>query len=102
MEKRLSIEQKKEKAFIEIINKMFEFAGHDVTYNDIKGREDNWYTQWTMTVEQSEEWKKWGKKYLMKELRMYAKMAEKEMSMISLMWGLKFSNFELNTVEDDI
>ena len=102
MEKRLSIEQKKEKAFIEIINKMFEFAGHDVTYNDIKGREDNWYTQWTMTVEQNEEWKKWGKKYLMKELRMYAKMAEKEMSMISLMWGLKFSNFELNTVEDDI
>jgi len=38
----------------------------------------------------------------MKELRMYAKMAEKQMSMISLMWGLKFSNFELNTAEDDI
>jgi hypothetical protein len=55
-----------------------------------------------MTMEQNDEWKKWGKKYLMKELRMYAKMAEKEMSMISLMWGLKFSNFELNTVEDDI
>ena len=94
MEKRLSIEQKKEKAFIEIINKMFEFAGHDVTYNDIKGREDNWYTQWTMTVEQSEEWKKWGKKYLMKELRMYAKMAENEMMWTSMQYGLKFSNFD--------
>jgi hypothetical protein len=32
----------------------------------------------------------------MKELRLYAKMAEREMSMISLMWGLKFSNFEFN------
>lgn len=94
MEKRLSIEQKKEKAFIEIINKMFEFAGHDVTYNDIKGREDNWYTQWTMTVEQNEEWKKWGKKYLMKELRMYAKMAENEMMWTSMQYGLKFSNFD--------
>ena len=94
MEKRLSIEQKKEKAFIEIINKMFEFAGHDVTYNDIKGREDNWYTQWTMTVEQNEEWKKWGKKYLMKELRMYAKMAENEMMWASMQYGLKFSNFD--------
>ena len=94
MEKRLSIEQKKEKAFIEIINKMFEFAGHDVTYNDIKGREDSWYTQWTMTVEQNEEWKKWGKKYLMKELRMYAKMAENEMMWTSMQYGLKFSNFD--------
>jgi hypothetical protein len=94
MEKRLSIEQKKEKAFIEIINKMFEFAGHDVTYNDIKGREDNWYTQWTMTVEQNEEWKKWGKKYLMKELRMCAKMAENEMMWTSMQYGLKFSNFD--------
>jgi len=94
MEKRLSIEQKKEKAFIEIINKMFEFAGHDVTYNDIKGREDNWYTQWTMTVEQNEEWKSWGKRYLMKELRMYAKMAENEMMWTSMQYGLKFSNFD--------
>ena len=94
MEKRLSIEQKKEKAFIEIINKMFEFAGHDVTYNDIKGREDSWYTQWTMTVEQNEEWKSWGKKYLMKELRMYAKMAENEMMWTSMQYGLKFSNFD--------
>ena len=94
MEKRLSIEQKKEKAFIEIINKMFEFAGHDVTYNDIKGREDSWYTQWTMTVEQNEEWKSWGKRYLMKELRMYAKMAENEMMWTSMQYGLKFSNFD--------
>ena len=31
-----------------------------------------------MTVEQGEEFKKWGKKYLMKNLRTYAKSAERE------------------------
>lgn len=93
MKKRLSRPEKYEKAIVDIINKMFEIAGHDVSHDDVKDREDPWFQEWTMTVEQNEEWKKWGKKYLMKELRMYAKMAEREMSMISLMWGLKFSNF---------
>lgn len=97
MKQRLSKDQKKERMVIDLINKMFEIAGHSVTYNDVKDRKDDWYTDWTMTMEQNDEWKKWGKKYLMKELRMYAKIAEKEMSMISFMWGLKFSNFELNT-----
>jgi hypothetical protein len=93
MEKRLSIEQKKEKAFITIINKMFEIAGHDLTFNDIKDRKDNWFTEWTMTVEQNEEWKSWGKRYLMKELHMTSKLAEKEMMWTSMQYGLKFSNF---------
>ena len=93
MKKRLSRPEKYQKAIIDLINKMFEIAGHDVSYDDVKDREDAWFQEWTMTVEQSDEWKKWGKKYLMKELRMYSKMAEREMSMISLMWGLKFSNF---------
>ena len=93
MKKRLSRPEKYQKAIIDLINKMFEIAGHDVSYDDVKDREDAWYQEWTMTVEQSDEWKKWGKKYLMKELRMYSKMAEREMAMISLMWGLKFSNF---------
>lgn len=93
MKPRLSKEQKKQKMVVDMINKMFEIAGHPVTFDDVKDRKDSWYTEWTMTMEQNDEWKKWGKKYLMKELRMYSKMAEREMSMISLMWGLKFSNF---------
>ena len=92
--KRLTREQKWDKAVIDLINKMFEIAGHDVTYDDVKDRKDDWYTQWTMTVEQNDEWKKWGKKYLMKELRMRSHFAEREMDMCSLMWGLKFSNWE--------
>ena len=94
MKKRLSLEQKREKMVVDMINKMFEIAGHSVTYDDIKDRKDDWYTQWTMTVEQNDEWKDWGQKYLIKELKMNKKYAETQMGMISLMWGLKFSNFD--------
>jgi len=95
MKKRLSLEQKREKMVVDMINKMFEIAGHSVTYDDVKDRKDDWYTQWTMTVEQNDEWKDWGRKYLMKELKMNKKYSETQMGMISLMWGLKFSNFNL-------
>jgi len=91
--KRLTREQKKEKAVVDLINQMFIIAGHNVTYDDILGVED-WFTKYTMTVEQGEEFQKWGKKYLMKELRMRAKQAEKEMLWINLQWGLKYSNWE--------
>ena len=50
-----------------MINKMFEIAGHNVTFEDIKGRTDNWYQQWTMTEEQNQEWREWGIKYLKKQ-----------------------------------
>lgn len=92
--KRLSREEKKEKAVKDLINQMFVIAGHDVTFEDIKDRKDDWYAQWTMTVQQAEEWKQWGKKYLMKELRMRVKQAETEMLWINMQWGLKYSNWE--------
>ena len=91
--KRLSREEKKEKAIVDLINKMFEIAGHDVTYNDIVGKE-NWFQEYSMTVEQSNEWKEWGRKYLMKELRMRKAMAEREMLWINLQWGLTYSDPE--------
>lgn len=87
--KRLTREEKWNQAVIDLINQMFIIAGHDVTYEDIKDREDAWYKDWTMTMKQNEEWRLWGKKYLMKKLRLYAKSAEKEMIWVSLMWGLK-------------
>lgn len=90
MTKRLNRKEREEKAVIDIINEMFHIAGHTVTYEDIKDRKDAWYSDWTMTEAQYDEWKKWGKKYLQKNLRCYAKMAEREMNMIGLMWGLKF------------
>lgn len=91
MAKRLSRDEKNQKAIVDLINKMFEIAGHQVTYEDIKDRVDDWYAQWTMTEEQYDEWKLWGKKYLMKNVGMYAKMAERQMAMVGLMWGLTFT-----------
>jgi hypothetical protein len=91
--KRLTRDQKKDKAIIDLINQMFIIAGHNVTYNDIIGV-DNWFREYTMTVEQGEEFKKWGKKYLMKNLQMRATAAEKEMMWFNLQWGLTYSNWE--------
>jgi len=91
--KRLTREQKREQAVVDLINQMFIIAGHDVTYDDIKDRKDDWYTEWTMTVTQSDEWKAWGKKYIMKNLNKYAKQAESEMQWFNLQFGLKYSDY---------
>jgi hypothetical protein len=93
MAKRLTRQEKLDQSIIDLINEMFKIAGHNVTYDDIKDRKDNWFHQWTMTVDQYNEWKMWGKKYLQKNLRLYAKQAEREMSWVGLMWGLKFDKF---------
>lgn len=72
-----------------LINKMFEIAGHQVTYNDIKDRKDAWYAEWTMTEVQEQEWKTWGAAYVKKVFKLTKPMAERQMAMINLMWGLK-------------
>lgn len=94
MKKRLSREEKLNQSTVDLINKMFEIAGYPVTYEDIKDRKDDWYTNWMMTVEQNKEWTDWGSKYLMKTFRTPKVLAEREMAMISLNYGLKFSNFD--------
>jgi len=87
--KRLTRQQKEEKAVVDLINEMFRIAGHNVTYDDVKDRKDNWFNEWTMTEDQSNEWIEWGKKYFMKIFRLPAKYAEREMQWVHLMWGLK-------------
>ena len=91
--KRLTRKQKEEKAVVDLINEMFKIAGHNVTYDDIKDRKDNWFQQWTMTLEQNDKWNEWGKKYFMKHFRILAKSAEREMQWVNLMWGLKLKDF---------
>lgn len=92
MAKRLTKQEKREKTVVDMINEMFRIAGHAVTFDDVKDRKDAWFHDWTMTWEQNDQWQEWGKKYLQKNLRMPAKLAEREMAMISLMWGLKFED----------
>lgn len=95
MEKRLTTKEKQEKIVIDLINKMFEIAGHSVTFDDVKDRKDEWYTDWTMTMEQNEKWKEWGVSEIRKRFRYNKIVAEKEMAMVALAYGLKFSDFEL-------
>jgi len=94
MAKRLTREQKREQAVIDLINQMFIIAGHDVTYDDIKDRKDNWFTEWEMTVAQADEWKAWGIKYLREKFKMNKVLAEREMLWVNLQWGLKYSDYE--------
>ena len=94
MAKRLSRQEKVDKAIVDLINQMFIMAGHEVTYDDIKDRKDHWFQEYTMTMQQYEDWKLWGKKYLMKALRISAKIAEREMGWVGLQWGLKCSDYE--------
>jgi predicted ArsR family transcriptional regulator len=91
--KRSSREEKSQMFLVDAINKMFEISGHDITYEDVKDRKDNWFQQWEMTYEQGEQWKQWGVLELKKRLKLNQHLAEREMAMINLMWGLKYSNF---------
>ena len=79
----------------ELIDVMFLIAGHDVTFEDIKGRKDQWYMQWTMTPEQEEKWTEWMVTYLRKHRRLTIKYAQRSASMYNLMWGLKVIRPEL-------
>lgn len=90
--KRMSREERNQQTVVDLINEMFKIAGHEVTYEDIKDRKDNWYEEWTMTQDQYSEWKTWGEAYLKKNHKLTKVGAEKEMAMVGLMWGLKFSD----------
>jgi hypothetical protein len=89
------VEQKtnKERQLLkELIDKMFEVAGHNLKFEDVEGRTDNWFQQYTMTETQNEEWKEWGTKLLAKKRRYGKKLADREMRMLDLYCGLKISN----------
>ena len=91
--KRLTKQQKREQAVIDLLNQMFVIAGHSVTYEDIKGRTDNWWAEWTMTMDQSEQWKEWGAEYLKNNLGLNKKLADTEMRWFNLIYGLKYSDW---------
>jgi hypothetical protein len=90
---RQEIKTNKERMFLkELIDKMFEIAGHDLKFEDVEGRTDNWFQQYTMTEEQNKEWREWGTKHIKKKKRLYSKIASREMAMLDLYCGLKIEN----------
>jgi hypothetical protein len=89
------VEQKanKERLLLkELIDKMFELAGYDLKFEDVEGRTDNWFQQYTMTQIQNEEWREWGTKLLTKKRRYGKKLADRQMRMLDLYCGLKISD----------
>jgi hypothetical protein len=76
----------------ELIDKMFEIAGHDLKFEDVGGRKDHWFQEYTMTEAQDEEWKDWGIKLIMKKRRYNKYLADRQMRMLSLYCGLKISD----------
>ena len=87
-------QSKRQKAVIDIINKMFELAGHNVTYDDIIGRTDNWFLDWEIDEQQEQEWIAWSVEYLRKELKMPKYKAKREMLFLAM-------NFKLKTKTND-
>jgi hypothetical protein len=81
----------------ELIDKMFEIAGHPLKFEDVEGRTDNWFQQYTMTEAQNEEWRDWGIKLIMKKHRYNKYLADREMRMLDLYCGLKISDSKYDT-----
>ncbi len=75
---------------VTLINKQFELAGYELTYNDVAGRKDDWYNQYTITEEKYYEWLEFGEKLIRKKLKLSTIKCKNEMAMVGLMYGLKF------------
>jgi len=85
--------QDKDKEILKtLIDKMFEIAGHPLKFEDVEGRTDNWFQQYTMTEAQNEEWRSWGIKFIMKKRPYNKVLADREMRMLDLYCGLKISD----------
>jgi len=83
----------------ELIDKMFEIAGHPLKFEDVEGRKDNWFQQYTMTEAQNEEWREWGIKLIMKKRRYNRYLADREIRMLNLYCGLKISDSKYDRQE---
>jgi hypothetical protein len=84
----------------ELIDKMFEIAGHDLKFEDVEGRKDHWFQEYTMTEAQNEEWRDWGIKLIMKKRRYNKYLADREMRMLDLYCGLKISDSKYGKQEN--
>ena len=92
MAKRLSREEKIEKFVVNAINEMFRIAGHEVTYDDIKERKDNWFHEWTMTTAQYEEFEKYAIPLLKKIFKFNTNKAKATFGFFILQYGLRIKD----------
>lgn len=86
--------KKKQKLFVsEAISKMLEMAGYNKTYDDIiKENNPTWFSDYTMTTEQCNQWEEWFIKTSRKKLKCSKKRSEKEFMWFNLNYGLKIDD----------
>ena len=77
----------------EIINKQLE--KHGVKVEDI-GHEEGWYSKYTLTTDEYEEWKKWTVQYIRDKCKISKKWAEREFPWISLQHGLRVDDGQIS------
>lgn len=97
------VKQKQDKDTLilkELIDKMFELAGHDLKFEDVEGRKDHWFQEYTMTEAQNQEWRDWGIKLIMKKRRYNKYLADREIRMLDLYCGLKISDSKYGKEEN--
>ena len=60
------------------------------TYFDVL-KEDDWFSKYEVTAKENDKWVEWGIKFLKNNSKnsLISALAEKEMRMINLQWGLK-------------
>jgi hypothetical protein len=68
---------------------MFEIAGHNVTYDDVLMRSDDWFSEYTMTKEQEKEWIEWGENHIKKHYKFNDKVAKLAMDFVNGIYGLR-------------
>lgn len=79
--------------YIQAVNKMLEISNHPLTYEDLLKEQEQgeppFYTKYTQTSEQHEEFKDWYIKECSKQLKMSKKRAEGSFAWFDLDVGLQ-------------
>ena len=77
-----------DKVFEEMVNKMVE--KHGTTMKELVDTKDQtWFTRFTWTENEQDEFRTWAEKKLVKECRMHKEKARKEMTWFLVAYGLR-------------
>jgi hypothetical protein len=90
--------KKRQELLKRLVDKMFELAGHELKYEDVEDREDEWYLEYTMTQEQNQAWYAWGIREIMTTMKYSRKLATLEMGYINLSIGLKIKKDDTGAI----
>ena len=81
-----------DETYREIIMEMMKIAGHNITYDNLLKEEDGWWSRYTMTQAQRDQWMDFSISLLRTKLRWTKKKSIEQMKWIDLMWGLRVSD----------